>query len=564
MHPRHRWLALIALFLTVIARPAPAAPLSPLHTSGVHIVDADGNQVRLRGVDVGGWLMMEAWMTPADKSGLPDNYKMIQTLDKRFGVATEQRLIKTYQQNWITSQDFDNMKAQGFNFIRLPVWWLNFETMDGTWRPDAFEMVDWAVAEAAKRGIYTLIDMHGVVGGESAVQSAGQEDNTYWKNVDQQKATSAIWTKLADHFKGNPAVMGYDLINEPFGAGPPDVWPAYARLYKVVRAADPDHIVVMDSTFGNYSYESMPNPAKYGWKNLVYEIHEYVFGGTGDAVEKGATSRVESVNAHRQWDVPAYIGEFNCFGSGATGRDTWWHVLSMYNDNDINWTCWSYKADHGTGDDSWGLYNPKNPQPPIPDLQKDDAATIEADWKQWTTQNAYALNPMLAGVLRGDESAYNGVPQPIPGTIALATYDNGGPGVAFDAAGSTKNQGAVYRIDGVGVEATTDPTGKGGDGHDIGWTTPGNWLRYSMNVEKAGMYDVVIRASSGVDGGVLHLEDGHGVDLSGPIKVAGTGAWQNWVDVKAKVKLAAGVQVIQLCEDTGGYNLEYASFTSTP
>ena len=49
------------------------------------------------------------------------------------------------------------------------------------------------------------------------------------------------------------------------------------------------------------------------------------------------------------------------------------------------------------------------------------AATIEADWKQWTTANAYALNLMTAGVLRGGEPAYNGTPQPIPGVIAMAT-----------------------------------------------------------------------------------------------------------------------------------------------
>jgi len=48
---------------------------------------------------------MEGRMCPMDSSGLPDNYSVIQTLDSRFGMATEQSLLKTYQDNWITAND---------------------------------------------------------------------------------------------------------------------------------------------------------------------------------------------------------------------------------------------------------------------------------------------------------------------------------------------------------------------------------------------------------------------------------------------------------------------------
>ena len=58
-------------------------------------------------------------MSPLDSSGLPDEYGVIQTLDNRFGVAEEQSLLKTYQQNWITVQDLQNIKNAGFNVIRV-------------------------------------------------------------------------------------------------------------------------------------------------------------------------------------------------------------------------------------------------------------------------------------------------------------------------------------------------------------------------------------------------------------------------------------------------------------
>ena len=173
----------LSAFFNYGARFAQAQSLSMLHTSGQNIVDANGKIVSLRGVNLGGWLTIETWMTPADSSGLPDNFSIIQTLDNRFGVATEQSLIKTYQQSWITMTDLDNIQAEGMNVIRVPVWWANFETLNGQWRSDAFTMLDWVVSQAAARGIYTIIDMHGVVGGQSTSQDTGRQNvNTYWNS----------------------------------------------------------------------------------------------------------------------------------------------------------------------------------------------------------------------------------------------------------------------------------------------------------------------------------------------------------------------------------------------
>ena len=132
-----------------------------LRTSGTSIVNGNGQTVQLRGVNLGSWLIMEGWMTPLDSSGLPDEYGVIQTLDNRFGVPEEQSLLKTYQQNWITLQDISNIKSEGFNVIRVPVWWGDFETLQGQWRSDAFQELDWLVNTAGSMGIYTIIDMHG-------------------------------------------------------------------------------------------------------------------------------------------------------------------------------------------------------------------------------------------------------------------------------------------------------------------------------------------------------------------------------------------------------------------
>jgi endoglucanase len=388
--------AMSLLVFSCGAECAQAQSLSMLHTSGLNIVDANGNKVSLRGVNLGGWLTIETWMTPADSSGLPDNYSILKTLDNRFGVATEQSLIKTYEQSWITTADLDNIRAEGMNVIRVPVWWANFETLNGQWRSDAFTMLDWVVSQAAARGIYTIIDMHGVVGAQSTSQDTGQQNlNAYWTSSADQTATNQIMMNIAAHYNGNPNVAAYDLLNEPMNA-PSNQAAVNAQnsIYNAVRSKDPTHICIIEGTFGNWNWSMLAAPSTFGWTNVVYEMHEYQWSGTASAVENGAVNQVNDFKNHQSWNVPDYIGEFNDF---ANGTDVWQFSTSQYNNNNINWTVWAYKSTQG----NWGLYETNSNLPPIPNIQSDSAATIANDWSQWTTTNAFFLNPTLAPALAG-------------------------------------------------------------------------------------------------------------------------------------------------------------------
>src|SRR5260370_32706495 len=116
-------------FLNCSAKFVTAQSLSMLHSSGVNIVDANGNKVSLRGVNLGGWLTIETWMTPADSSGFPDNYSIIKTLDNRFGVAKDQSLVQTYHQTRMTTADLGHIRAKRMNVILLPLWSGNFQTL---------------------------------------------------------------------------------------------------------------------------------------------------------------------------------------------------------------------------------------------------------------------------------------------------------------------------------------------------------------------------------------------------------------------------------------------------
>ena len=372
----------------------PAAPVSLLHASGTNIANASGDVIQLQGLNLGGWFIMEKWMCPLDSGSLPDTYSVITNLDERFGVSTEQNLIHGYQTNWITVNDLNNITNGGFNCVRMPVWWGNFYSITNTtstgWRPDAFAVLDWLVTNCASRGIYVVIDMHGVVGGQGTSGDTGwQNQNQYWTNSLDQTETAYMWKQIATHYQGNPAVAGYDLINEPDGTpGSAAVWTAYASLYNTIRAVDPAHMLIMEGTFDSWNWSMLPNPSTYGWTNIVYSMHEYQYGGTVSQIEGGSDNQVADFDNHLSWNVPGYVGEWNDMGAGAACYD---YSINDYVHAGMSWSMWAYKATDGLVPDGWGWYDPAY-WPNTPNISSDSAATIANDWQQWRTTTSFDVN----------------------------------------------------------------------------------------------------------------------------------------------------------------------------
>ncbi|HVR62726.1 MAG TPA: carbohydrate-binding protein [Polyangia bacterium] len=163
------------------------------------------------------------------------------------------------------------------------------------------------------------------------------------------------------------------------------------------------------------------------------------------------------------------------------------------------------------------------------------------------------------GSVGAGEAAFAGMPAAIPGTVQVENYDTGGPGVAYQIK-SMNGAANGYRSDGVNLENAIDV----GGGLAVGWTSAGIWFRYTVDVATSGSYTVSFRVAAdsavGTKAGALHLQTPSGINLSGAVDVPGTGGWQAWTTVSATVALSAGQQVLELFEDTGGYNINYMTF----
>jgi hypothetical protein len=160
------------------------------------------------------------------------------------------------------------------------------------------------------------------------------------------------------------------------------------------------------------------------------------------------------------------------------------------------------------------------------------------------------------------QAPFGGTPAAIPGTIQNENYDTGGQGLAYNV-NSINGTANSYRSDGVDLEATADT----GGGDDLGWSSTGQWFKYTVNVATTGTYTVSFRVAAGTavgsNAGSFHLQTPSGTNLSGAINIPGTGGWQTWTTITANVTLPAGQQVIELFEDVGGYNFNYMTFASS-
>jgi endoglucanase len=417
----HRLLVLLlalvpALSWVATSNVIAAAPEdSFLGTDGLLIRNGHGHgdAVLLRGVNIGGWLLKEMWMCPLDSSGIKDEFSIRKTLEDRFGADTADDLINTYEDHWITEHDLDNIAALRMNVIRVPFWYRNLQSETGDSKPDAFKRLDWVVAKAWERHIYTILDLHGAPGGQSDNQTTGciRKKALLWSNAADQDRTVAIWQSIARRYKGNPAVAAYDLLNEPWGASTRQAyWDLHDRLFREIRKVDPDHIITVEGCWGGevdgkhigWGWDDLPVPSQIGWTNVMYQIHSYDFKNwqDADAQRRNTDGQVRYFKEHQQWNVPCFVGEFNVMSPQPDPGKIWAEAIDAYDANKMNWTVWSYKSGRRLGRSDWGIYNPQV-HLTIPDLSTDSADAIREAWSRLDTEKSFAINPVLKQVLGG-------------------------------------------------------------------------------------------------------------------------------------------------------------------
>jgi len=180
--------------------------------------------------------------------------------------------------------------------------------------------------------------------------------------------------------------------------------------------------------------------------------------------------------------------------------------------------------------------------------------------KATDNSNNTTTSSAISIVITQPQGPYNGIVHTIPGIIQAEEFDEGGNNIAYmdDSPGSDVTPVVNFRTtDDVDIENCTDVNG----GYNIGYAKSGEWLEYTVDVTKTGLYDLDLRVACSGDSRTLSITmDGN--TIANNVAIPNTTGWQSWQTITVKnVNLTAGKQIMRITIGATSYiNINYVEF----
>ncbi|MEF9885334.1 cellulase family glycosylhydrolase [Streptomyces sp. P9-A4] len=290
----------------------------------------------------------------------------------------------------ITEKHIRDMRAKGFNLARLVVLWDDLEPRPGQYSQGYLRKIGRVLDWAEKYDVKVLIDAHQDVFGpafgsrgipawatrtdglpftpnpddwfsqyfEPAVQRAFTH---LYEDEDLQRAQARMWRVLADRFKDHPAVIGYDLINEPMGElregedlataarriERDQLTPMYNRIADAVRSVDRSHWIFVEPT--PIVGEGVPTGlGRIDDPKIVYAPHFYNSGmeaGTDyDPAARWLENYEEAVTLYpKEYKVPVVVGEWGPLNNSLPNMNRFYReAMASLGRYSSGWAGWAW------------------------------------------------------------------------------------------------------------------------------------------------------------------------------------------------------------------------------
>lgn len=571
------------------ARAAEANASGFMHAVDKKIVDIDGREFLLRGHAPGGWMIQEPYMMETGDF-TSSQHTIREKIESVLSKADTEEFYRRWLANGFTRADVKLLAEMGFNSIRLPLHYNLFtlpfekEPVKGeqTWLESGFKLVDDVLAWCNEFKIYLILDMHGAPGGQgydSAISDYDFRKPSLWESEENKTKLVALWTKLAERYANERYIGGYDLLNEPNWAfdganqngcdenSNSAIWNLYKRIITAIRAVDPNHMLILEGNCWCNNFNGLPNVRTWD-TNLCLEFHKY-----WTVNDLGSIQFI--LNLRNTKNLPIWCGE-----SGENSNKWYTDAVRLFEDNGIGWSWWTWKKIGSVT----GICTVKAPEGyealkkywqsgGTKPSQASARETLFALADAYLLENCTINRAVADALLRQPHSdalvAF--ADNKVPGVIYAPDYDMGRYGVAYmdlDGVETTHttggdytawNQGWGYRADGVDIEACTD---KQSNGYNVGWTTDGEWMKYTIDVEQTAAYTFMIRYASSNAQTVMGFEV-DGAAIVPEVTLSSTGGWTTWKTYMASgVVLTAGKHVLKVSTLSGGVNLASYSFTN--
>lgn len=309
-----------------------------VQVKGPDLIKPDGTKLFIVGTNLGNWLNPEGYMFGFQRMNAP---RQINDLFCHLvGPEKTAEFWQRFKDNYITKADIDYIASTGANTIRLPFHYKLFtdeDYMGLTSAQDGFARIDSVVSWCRADSLYLILDMHDAPGG----QTGDNIDDSYgypWllENEKCQKQFCDIWRSIADHYKDEPVVLGYELINEPIATYFDNqdelnakLEPLHKKAVAAIREVDKNHVILIGAPQWNSNFEPLKD-TDYD-PQLMFTCHRYGGPATADAIRSYIDFRDRS-------NRPMYMGEIG------HNTDEWQaDFVKVMKDNNIGYTFWPYK-----------------------------------------------------------------------------------------------------------------------------------------------------------------------------------------------------------------------------
>ncbi len=558
-----------------------------LKADGKRIADGRGNNILLRGIGLGGWMLQEGYMLHFNKEG--QQYRIRQRIDSFLTKEQTMEFYNLWLSNHTTKSDIDSLHAWGFNSVRLPMHYKLFtlpadeEPVVGqnTWLPTGFALTDSLISWCKANNMYVILDLHAAPGGQGNDLNISDRDPSkpsLWQNEANRKKTISLWRKLAERYAGEPTVAGYDILNEPNwgfedslkdrnGLNEQKNIPLKQLLQDItyaIREVDRNHIIIIEGNGWGNNYHGMLPP----WDdNMVLSFHKYWNQNDLHSIQY-------ILNYRDQYNVPVWVGE-----TGENSNVWFREAIHLFESNNIGWAWWPLKKlgnnnplqipSNPKYDALVNYWNGKSGRPAPADAY---GGLIELA-KNAKCENNLVHRDVVDAMMRQPFSD-----QAIPfreneiktGKIIFAVdYDLGVNGSAYydldtgnyrisTGKESVGNRGRVYRNDGVDIYEDSLQKGL----FYVGHIEDGEWLQYTIDVQDPGKYKLLFSVSSINGNGSFFITiDGSAAVRKDYIPIPATGGNQNWQNISLdNLRLAKGIHQLRVHAGNGGFNFKSIEF----
>lgn len=553
-----------------------------LKASGKKIVNEKNENVLLRGIGLGGWMLQEGYMLRLQ--GTNPQYSIRQRIEQLLSKKQTDEFYDVWLSNFVTKADIDSLHKWGFNSVRLPMHYNLFtlpaeqepDSIKQTWLTKGFALTDSLLNWCKANNMYLILDLHAAPGGQGNDVNIADRDSTkpsLWQTEANKTKTIELWRRLAERYKNEPNIGAYDILNEPnwgfddtlndkHGQKEEHNQPLkelYVNITKAIRSVDKKHIIIIEgNAWGNNYKGLLPT-----WDdNMVLSFHKYWNNNDVQSIQYILDTR-------NKYNVPVWLGE--------TGENsnTWFSdAVQLFETNYIGWSWWPLKK---LGNNNplqirsnlnyqhlVNYWNGKTEKPPKESdvysgllelaiytnirsniVHKD---VIDALFRQPFTTKTISFKQ---NIVDAKDSVINAVDYDL-GRNNFAYFDKDTGNYYISSGGrNAGNKGYTYRNDGVDIYKDSSHY----ETYYVGSIEDSEWIQYTVDVSKAALYNLKLNVAAETAGMVSIDIDNKTVFVKKDI--ASTGSLKNWqTQTIGKLQLSKGSHVIRVYFDKGGFNFK--------